>query len=703
MSLYTVLDVSEDCSDFVLEQAFRTRSLQFLATLDSRDHREFYAVSDAFQILRKHRKEYNENTSNLYWLSDQLQLTTPAVEYFCKLFGMPQMEPFIGPVPVLHWMLNLAPEFPFVDREIKHIPNHILNMLDRARDKRPYDSTSDNHRYRRQKSRDQHSLFVDPYLRHVSSQAYVLERGHELDVSAQVDRLRFLLDVDREGDSNFWEQKWESFRSVHPVQEDEEDESEEEDDHVTNREECCPMESHCAHKSDTDSTHVTDDDDKSGHEDKSDHVTHITPSDSETTLSDPPMSPRTTRRFGGRLRSFIKRHRRRARDKLRERANSRESSRDSSLSRQTSRDSTVSSAPSLGRFSVKSGHASGAAKIGDGDNQSERSVDGDGKSTGADVGGKAEVDRAEGEKTDGDKTEGESEKTEGSKNNHSDNPSFSSTFQHRFQNELNLIVDHPFAPSVFQATGTMFKLRSKGLVRQYLPNLPFRGSHFEQAKQSARAILLMDRCVDARDRCLKINDFWGKYGLSSKDQTNFMYTTCFYELIREVAMNANRMVSQLFEDDETKVRRKFKRQRAHRLWVMGDWLVKRGAELAAERGIDVVHNPSIKPDDVVSSIVALVSYMEFVVINHRPYQTQTRINYRFVKQAVEGGHVTGDLSDPVRKAAASLWTPWAVASCNPLAISDPDQAEEFSSFDFRYEDVFKKKKDQCECGVALFE
>lgn len=60
MSLYTVLDISEDASDFELEQAFRSRSLQFLPTLDSRDHREFYAVSDAFQ------SEYNRaNMANV--------------------------------------------------------------------------------------------------------------------------------------------------------------------------------------------------------------------------------------------------------------------------------------------------------------------------------------------------------------------------------------------------------------------------------------------------------------------------------------------------------------------------------------------------------------------------------------------------------------------------------------------------------------
>lgn len=526
------------------------------------------------------------------------------------------MEPFIGPVPVIHWMLNLAPEFPFKQRQVKPIPKHILDMMDRARDKRPYDSKKDNTKYER-RSRDHQSLFTDPYLRHVSAQAYVLERGQETDVSTQVDALRFLLDVDREGDTNLWEQKWSSFDSVH---------NREDEDHG----------------SDTDG----DDD-----------------NESQTTLSesDIPESPKTKKKFGGRLRSFLKKHSSKSRDSSRDssrsvsRDSSRYSSRDSSRasSRDTTRASSREGSPSLGRFEIKKESR---------DPESRDSVSRD-----------------------------------------SDVPGFSATFQHRFQNELNLIIDHPFAPSVFQATGSMFKLRSKGLVKQYLPNLPFRGSHFEQTKQSARAILLMDRCVDAKDRCLKINDFWGKYGLSFKDQINFIYTTCFYELIREVAMNANRIISQLFEDDETKVRRKFKRQRAHRLWEMGDWLVKKGGEMAAQRGIHVAHNPSILPDDVVSSIVAVVSYMEFVVINHRPYQTQTRINYGFVKDGVKCCHVTGDKSDPIHKAAASLWTPWAVASCNPLALSDPDRAEEFSGFDFRYEDVFKKKKDFCECGVSLFQ
>lgn len=58
MSLYTVLDIGQDASDFELEQAFRSRSLQFLTSLDSRDHREFYAVSDAFQ------SEYSTNCAN---------------------------------------------------------------------------------------------------------------------------------------------------------------------------------------------------------------------------------------------------------------------------------------------------------------------------------------------------------------------------------------------------------------------------------------------------------------------------------------------------------------------------------------------------------------------------------------------------------------------------------------------------------------
>ncbi|RDW47775.1 hypothetical protein B0I75DRAFT_135394 [Yarrowia lipolytica] len=676
MSLYTVLDISEDASDFELEQAFRSRSLQFLPTLDSRDHREFYAVSDAFQILRNHRTEYNTNSSNLYWLSDQLQLTVPAVEYFCLLFGMPQMEPFIGTVPVLHWMLNLAPEFPFVDREIKRVPLHILNMLDRARDKRPYDSSSardHNSRYHRNRSRDAHSLFIDPYLRRVSAQAYVLERGQEIDVSKQVDRLRFLLDVDRDGDGNFWEQKWASFDQVHNRNEDSEDDEDEEEETQEEREKV----------NNAENNHVTC------------HVTSTGATDSTETLTDDmtaPASPTTTRRFGGRLRSFVKRH---TRGRERYRPHSRQVSREGSATGEnethqssTSRDESTTRASSLDSKHRPSSPDLGRYKVRERGSESHDS---------------SEVcDRNDSPRDGGGDGDGQPGEIHG----------FSTTFLHRFQNELNLICEHPFAPSVFQATGTMFKLRSKCLVRQYLPNLPFRGSHFEQTKQSARAILLMDRCVDAKDRCLKINDFWGKYGLSHKDQVNFMYTTCFYELIREVAMNVNRIISQLFEDDEAKVRRKFKRQRAHRLWEMGDWLVKRGAEMAAKRGINVTHNPAVKPDDVVSSIVAVVSYMEFVVINHRPYQTQTRINYAFEKAAVSGDgheksgngdfHVTGDKSNPIHKAAASLWTPWAVASCNPLALADPQKAEEFSSFDFRYEDVFKKKKDQCECGVALF-
>lgn len=49
MSLYAVLEIAANASTFELEQAYRTRSLQFVQLLDSRDHREFYAVSDAFQ------------------------------------------------------------------------------------------------------------------------------------------------------------------------------------------------------------------------------------------------------------------------------------------------------------------------------------------------------------------------------------------------------------------------------------------------------------------------------------------------------------------------------------------------------------------------------------------------------------------------------------------------------------------------------
>lgn len=616
------------------------------------------------------------------------------------------MEPFIGPVPVLHWMLNLAPEFPFVGREIKRIPNHILNMLDRARDKRPYDSNlknDHNSRYHRKRSRDHHSLFVDPYLRHVSDQAYVLERGQELDVSKQVGRLRFLLDVDREGDENLWEQKWEKFDVVHRRNEGDEDDDEEDDDD--------DLSSHVIPAKSTTSTLV-------------DHVTeHVTEKPDDMPAAE---SPSTTRRFGGRLRSFVKKHTRgRSRDRVggarssQSRSPSRDTlespdegpfSRDEAPSSSTTRSSSLDTKHDSGRFTwypkeVESRDINRTSEL-----TGSRDLSGT-ETESRDQSGTATESRDPGETATASNGSRDAKKTEEttfsapSKPSHTpDSAGFSTTFQHRFQNELNLIADHPFAPSVFQATGTMFKLRSKGLVRQYLPNLPFRGSHFEQTKQSARAILLMDRCVDAKDRCLKINDFWGKYGLSTKDQVNFMYTTCFYELIREVAMNANRIISQLFEDDETKVRRKYKRQRAHRLWEMGDWLVKRGAELAAKRGLHVTHNPEVKPDDVVSSIVAVVSYMEFVVINHRPYQTQTRINYNFVKDGVEwDGHVTGDKSDPIHKAAASLWTPWAVASCNPLTLADPERAEEFSSFDFRYEDVFKKKKDECECGVALFQ
>lgn len=613
-------------------------------------------------------------------------------------------------------MLNLAPEFPFVGREIKRVPNHILNMLDRARDKRPYDSNINNDhntRYHRKRSRDHHSLFVDPYLRHVSDQAYVLERGQELDVSKQVGRLRFLLDVDREGDQNLWEQKWEKFDVVHRRN----DESEMEDTD-TDDDDDDDLSSHVIPTKSTTSTLV-------------DHVTH--PSDHVTEKpNDTPTaeSPTTTRRFGGRLRSFVKKHTRgRSRDRVDSRRSSVESSvdsredgpfsRDEPPSSSTTRSSSLDTKHDSGRFTwypkgVESNDQSGAESRDT--TESNGSHDQSGTTAASNGLRDDETTAHASSKPSRDQSGTTTESREAnapkgsrdaapSKPSHTpESPGFSTTFQHRFQNELNLIAEHPFAPSVFQATGTMFKLRSKGLVRQYLPNLPFRGSHFEQTKQSARAILLMDRCVDAKDRCLKINDFWGKYGLSTKDQVNFMYTTCFYELIREVAMNANRIISQLFEDDETKVRRKYKRQRAHRLWEMGDWLVKRGAELAAKRGLHVTHNPEVKPDDVVSSIVAVVSYMEFVVINHRPYQTQTRINYNFVKDGVDwDGHVTGDKSNPIHKAAASLWTPWAVASCNPLTLADPERAEEFSSFDFRYEDVFKKNKDECECGVALFQ
>lgn len=556
---------------------------------------------------------------------------------------MPQFEALVGPVPVLHWLLNLSPEFPFVDREIKPVPRHILRMLDRARDGRPNDLRSHNDKTARA-TRDGHSSFIDPFLRRQTNQSYTLDRGQDLDVCIQVDRLRFLLDVDNEGDGNMWEQKWAGFGKVHNHTSGQESDEDEEEDEEEKEEEHHP------------GCKVARSESRDSH-------------DSDATLADSD-SLKTPRKLG--LRAFINRHRKSD-------ASEHEKPHTSDFTRPGV--STHNSSESLDRY------------------------------------GRVEKGR-EGSST---PCEACTPTSPGSPQDKPENEGFSTTFMHRFQNELLLLIETPFAPSVFQATGTMFKLRAKGLVKQYLPSLPFRGSHFEQTKQSARAILLMDRCVDAKNRCLKINEFWKNYGLSFKDQVNFIYTTCFYEIIREVAINANRIVSQLFEGDETKVRRRYKRQRAHRLWEIGDWMVQRGTQLAAERGIKVEHNPAINTDDVISSVVSLVAYQEFVIINHRPYQAQTKINYGFTKE-IDGDQlrrksIQGDFYDHATcehggksrgskiigyYTAASLWTPWSVASCNPLTLSDPKRAEDLSGFDFRYEDVFKSKSQLCDCGGEMF-
>lgn len=186
--LYQVLDVQEDATWPQIEQAYRTRSLQFLTTLLGTNYEYFYSISDAFQILRKHQEFYETSGDSPEFFEKVAPELQDAVDFFVQCFGVPQLEIFTGPVPILYWIQELRRSFPFTDT-YTHITTE--GITDKTMDLMRRDAWEGNDTLRKEKA-----------------------RSHEFDISGAINVqdaaqliVQQLLDVDLEGDDNIKLQK----------------------------------------------------------------------------------------------------------------------------------------------------------------------------------------------------------------------------------------------------------------------------------------------------------------------------------------------------------------------------------------------------------------------------------------------------------------------------------------------------------------
>ncbi|AOW04588.1 hypothetical protein B0I72DRAFT_142047 [Yarrowia lipolytica] len=186
--LYQVLDVQEDATIGQIEQAYRTRSLQFLTTLLGNNYDYFYSVSDAFQILRKHREFYETSGDSPEFFARVGPELQDAVDFFVQCFGVPQLEIFTGPVPILYWIQELRRSFPFTDTY-----NHITTegITDKTMELMRRNAWQGNETLQKEKN-----------------------RSHEFDITGAINVqdaaqliVQQLLDVDLEGDDNIKLQK----------------------------------------------------------------------------------------------------------------------------------------------------------------------------------------------------------------------------------------------------------------------------------------------------------------------------------------------------------------------------------------------------------------------------------------------------------------------------------------------------------------
>lgn len=186
--LYQVLAIEEEATMFQIEQAYRTRSLQFLTTLLGNNYDYFYSISDAFQILRKHREFYETSGDSPEFFENMGPQLQDAVDFFVQCFGVPQLEIFTGPVPILYWIQELRRHFPFTET-YTHITNE--GITEKTMDYMRRDGWAGNETLQREK-----------------------DRSHQFDITGTVEIrdaaqliVQQLLDVDLEGDDNIKLQK----------------------------------------------------------------------------------------------------------------------------------------------------------------------------------------------------------------------------------------------------------------------------------------------------------------------------------------------------------------------------------------------------------------------------------------------------------------------------------------------------------------
>ncbi|RDW28875.1 hypothetical protein B0I72DRAFT_135322 [Yarrowia lipolytica] len=96
--LYEILNVPVNAGGFDISQAYRTRCLQLIKLLGKSDaYLSFYAVSDAYQILRvpQYRNNYLACGDDPKFFAAFEPRFIDAIDLFTSLFGLPQMEPLV--------------------------------------------------------------------------------------------------------------------------------------------------------------------------------------------------------------------------------------------------------------------------------------------------------------------------------------------------------------------------------------------------------------------------------------------------------------------------------------------------------------------------------------------------------------------------------------------------------------------------------
>lgn len=137
LHMTTLLEVlgleGKEYSPFEIDQSYRNQSLLALRGLKS-DHEPFYAVSDAYQVLRNpsHRKRYVELGDKLFFDQYHGLKYIDAVDMILDSFGVNKLEAYVPEIPALSIIMGCCSELKQVGSGATlNLSKHVLTTMRR--------------------------------------------------------------------------------------------------------------------------------------------------------------------------------------------------------------------------------------------------------------------------------------------------------------------------------------------------------------------------------------------------------------------------------------------------------------------------------------------------------------------------------------------------------------------------------------------